>query len=139
MAITNQVNRRQQADALLQVSKALPAANNNNTTDLIPIPAAGPVRERLKLRVEIPSNTALVATKTLTLTLVDSADGSASAAVAGPGQSIVIAGIGGNGIAAQTRYFEIPNHAREYVGVLQAVEADGGNNTGTTIKYSLVS
>jgi hypothetical protein len=92
-------NRRNLKDAELIVSKALPAANANNNTDSIEIGGAGPHRERLKLRATIPTNAALVATKTLTLTLQDSADDSSFAAVS-PGQAAAVVGKGGNGIDA---------------------------------------
>jgi hypothetical protein len=65
-------NRRSLADALSTVSKALPAAAANNTSDPIYIGGNGPHREGMKLRVSWPANTVLVATKTLTLTLYSS-------------------------------------------------------------------
>jgi hypothetical protein len=132
------VNRRNLKDAELIVAKALPAAAANNSTDAIEIGGTGPHRERLKLRASIPTNTALVATKTLTLTLQDSADGTNFAPLV-PGQAAVIAGKGGNGIDARSIDFDIPQTARKYIRVNQAVEADGGNNTGTTVTYALVS
>lgn len=135
--MANEPNRRSLADALTTVTKALPAQNANNTTDGIYIGGQGPHRERLKLRVTIPANSVLVAAQTLTLALQDSADNSSFAAVAGPGQSHVITG--DTGFAADTIYFDIPAHARDYVAVNQAVSASGGNNTGTTFTYEIVS
>lgn len=135
--MANEPNRRSLADALSTVTKALPAAAAANTTDGIYIGGQGPHRERLKLRVTIPANAVLVATKSLTLALHDSADNSSFAAVAGPGQSYAI--VGDTGFAADTIYFDIPAHARDYVAVNQAVEAAGGDNTGTTITYEIVS
>lgn len=132
-----EVNRRHAEDALLSVSKALPAAAANNNTDSIDIGSAGPHRDKLKLRVDVPVNSVLVATKVLTLTFQDSADDSSFAAVDDPGQTITI--VGDTGFAADTLYFDVPQHARQYIRVNQAVETGGGDNTGTTLVYSLVS
>ena len=134
--MANEPNKRAGVDALSQVTKALPAAAANNTSDGIYIGATGPVREQMKLRVDLPLNSVLVSTKLLTLKLYDSADNSSFAEVTDPGQTIVIAG--DTGFAADTLYFDIPGHARDYVAVYQDVETGGGNNTGTTVTYSLV-
>ena len=135
--MANEFNRRSLVDSLLTVTKALPAASANNATDGISIGGEDPHRECLKLRADIPANSVLVATKTLSLVLQDSADNSSFADVADPGQSIAI--VGATGFAADTLYFDIPQHSPQYVRVYQAVEAAGGDNTGTTISYSLVS
>lgn len=132
-----QVNRRNAEDALLSVSKALPAADANNDTDSFNIGATGPHREGLKLRVDVPVNSVLVADKTVTLTLHDSADDSSFAAVADPGQTIEI--VGATGFAAATYFFDVPAHARDYIRVNQAVLVGGGDNTATSFTYSLVS
>lgn len=134
--MANEPNQRAGVDALSQTTKALPAAAADNTTSGIYIGDPGPARERMKLRVDIPANSVLVATKLLTLDLHDSADNSSFAAVAGPKQAHVITG--DTGFAADTVYFDIPNHARAYVAVKQTVETGGGSNIGTTFAYSLV-
>lgn len=130
------VNRRNLVDALAQVTRALPAAAANVTSSGIYLGGQGPHRERLKLRVNIPANTVLVATKTLTLSLQDSANNSSFAATS-PSQTITITGE--TGFAAQELFFDIPANARDYVGVNFAVETGGGDNTGTTATISLVS
>lgn len=132
-----EVNRRHAEDALLSVSKALPAAAASNNSDSIDIGGAGPHRESLKLRVDVPANSVLVATKTLTLTLQDSSDDSSFASVDDPSAAITI--VGDTGFSAATYYFDIRQNSNQYVRVLQAVETGGGDNTGTTITYSLVS
>ena len=129
-------NRRNLVDAQAQVTRALPAAAANVTSSGIYLGGQGPHRERLKLRVNIPANTVLVATKTLTLSLQDSANNSSFAATS-PSQAIAITG--DTGFAAQELYFDIPASARDYVGVNFAVETGGGDNTGTTATISLVS
>jgi hypothetical protein len=129
------VNRRNVKDAILQETKALPAAAASATTDLIYIGGEGPHREGMKVRVEIPENSVLVATKDLDIVLVDSADGSTSAAVS-PAQSVQV--VGDTGFDAQDFYFDIPQNARDYVGVKFTVETGGGDNTGTTATVSIV-
>jgi hypothetical protein len=129
------VNRRNVKDAALQETKALPAAAASATTDLIYIGGLGPHREGLKVKVEIPVNAVLVATKKLDVTLVDSADGSTSANT-NPVQTVQI--VGDTGFAAQSFYFDVPQNARGYLGVKFAVETGGGDNTGTTATVSVV-
>lgn len=134
MAVTN--NSRNLKDALASVTKALPAAAANHTSDGIYIGGDGPHKERLKVKVELPANTVLVATKTLTVSLYDSADNSSFAA-ASPAQSYTITG--DTGFPATDIYFDVNNSIRDYVGVNLAVESGGGANTGTTATISVVS
>jgi len=129
-------NERNLIDATAQVTRALPAAAANVTSSGIYLGGDGPHKERLKVKVELPANTVLVATKLLTITLQDSADNSSFAAAA-PAQSFVITG--DTGFPAQDIYFDINNSIRAYVAVNFAVETGGGNNTSTTATISLVS
>lgn len=130
------VNQRSLKDELAKVTKALPAAAASNTTDGIYIGEAGPHRDGLKVKVELPANAVLVATKLLTLALWDSADNSTFAATS-PAQSYVITG--DTGFAATEIFFEIPKTARAYVAVRQTVETGGGDNTGTSSTVYVVS
>lgn len=130
------VNERNLVDALAQVTRALPAADANVTSSGIYVGGDGPHKERLKVRVNIPENAVLVATKSLTVSLYDSADNSSFAA-ASPSQSKVITG--DTGFSAQEFYFDVDNALRDYVAVNFAVESGGGDNTGTTATISLVS
>jgi hypothetical protein len=129
------VNRRTVQDARLQVTKALPAAAASATTDLIYIGGQGPHREGLKVYVEIPANSVLVATKLLDVTLVDSADGSTSANT-DPVQTKQI--VGDTGFPVQRFYFDVPQSARAYLGVKFAVETGGGSNIATVATVSVV-
>lgn len=129
-------NERNLIDATAQVTRALPAAAANVTSTGIYLGGDGPHKERLKVKVELPANTVLVATKLLTITLQDSADNSSFAAAA-PAQSFVITG--DTGFPAQDIYFDINNSIRSYVAVNFACETGAGNNTGTTATISLVS
>jgi hypothetical protein len=133
--MSKQVNRRNSADALLSVTKALPAANANNDTDEIYIGAAGPHREGMKLRASWPANSVLVATKLLTLTLKSGATG-ALAAETDPGSTYVITG--NTGFAAGYVDFELGQNVGEYVAVNQAVETGGGSNIATSFTYTVV-
>lgn len=134
--MSKKVNRRNSADALAIVTKALPAAAANNDTDEIYIGPAGPHREGMKLRASWPANSVLVATKLLTLTLKSGATG-ALAAETDPTATYVITG--DTGFAAGYVDFELGQNVGEYVAVNQAVETGGGANTGTTFTYTLVS
>ena len=129
-------NERNLIDATAQVTRALPAAAANVTSTGIYLGGDGPHKERLKVKVEMPANTVLVATKLLTITLQDSADNSSFAA-ASPAQSFVITG--DTGFPAQDVYFDINNSIRSYVAVNFAVETGGGSNISTIATISVVS
>jgi len=130
------VNARNLKDALSATTQALPAAAANVTCSGIYIGGAGPHREGLKLKVELPENSVLVATKDLDMALYDSADNSSFAAVV-PAQTRQI--VGDTGFDATDFYFEIPQTARAYVAVNFAVETGGGSNIATTATVSVVS
>lgn len=130
------VNERSLKDAALKTTKALPAADANNDTDALYIGADGPHRERLKLRVSWPANNVLVADKTVTLTLKSGAASNSLAAETDPAQTYVITG--DTGFAAGSVDFDLAK-CGTYVAVNQAVLAAGGDNTGTTFTYEVVS
>ena len=134
--MSQKVNRRNSKDALLSVTKALPAAAANNDTDAIYIGPVGPHREKMKLRAEWPANTVLVADKTITLTLKSGAT-SSTTAEDDPAQTYVITGA--TGFAAGYVDFELGQNVLDYVAVNQAVLTAGGDNTGTEFTYSIVS
>ena len=133
MAVT--VNHRNLTDELLSTTLALPAAAANATTTALYIGGDGPHKERLKLKVSLPANSVLVATKLLTITLYDGTTSSLTAA--SPAQSFVITG--DTGFAAQDIYFQLSQTTDEYVGVNFAVETWGGSNIGTTATVTVVS
>jgi hypothetical protein len=122
-------------DALLQTTVALPAAAANVSTTAILIGGDGPHKNKMKLKVSLPANSVLVATKTLTITFYDSA--TTTLAAASPAQSFVITG--DTGFAAQDIFFEISQTTKDYVGVNFAVETGGGSNIGTTATVSVVT
>jgi hypothetical protein len=130
------VNHRNLKDAITATTQALPAAAAAVTSSGLYIGGTGPHREALKVKVELPLNSVLVATKTLTVALWDSADGVTFAAEV-PNQSQVITGT--TGFAATDIYFQVPQTAAAYVAVRFTVETGGGDNTGTTATISVVS
>jgi hypothetical protein len=134
--MSTKVNRRNLVDALVSTTKVLPAANANNDTDAINIGGLGPHRERLKLRASWPANTVLVAEKKITLTLKSGATSSTSTEL-DPAQSFVITGA--TGFAAGYVDFELGQGVLDFIVVNQAVENGGGDNTGTTFTYRVVS
>lgn len=125
-------------DAALVVTKALPAAAANNTTDAIDLQNAAPgiSLEKIDFVISVPATPALVDTKTHTLKVQDSADGSSFADV-----SLLATqtrtGAGGAGAAAATYRFKLPPSIRRYIRVYQAVETSGGNNTAVSITAGL--
>jgi hypothetical protein len=133
MAVT--VNSRNLTDALASTTVALPAAAANVSTTAILIGGDGPHKERLKVKVSLPANSVLVATKLLTITLYDGA--TTTLAAASPAQSFVITG--DTGFPAQDIYFELSQTTKDYVGVNFAVETGGGSNIATTATVSVVS
>lgn len=133
MAVT--VNHRNLTDALLSTTVALPAAAANVSTTALFIGGDGPHKERLKVKVSLPANSVLVATKLLTITFYDSA--TTTLAAASPAQSFVITG--DTGFPAQDIYFEISQTTKDYVGVNFAVENGGGSNIATTATVTVVS
>ncbi len=129
------VNSRNLTDELLTTTVALPAAAANVSTTALLIGGDGPHKERLKVKVSLPENSVLVATKLLTITLYDSA--TTTLAAASPAQSFVITG--DTGFPAQDIYFELSQTTKDYVGVNFAVETGGGSNIATTATVSVVS
>ena len=133
--MTYKKNLRNIQDALLSVTKALPAANAANYTKSLDLGQVnGGEIENINLVVEVEATTTLVATKTITLTLKDSDDDSTFAAVAG-GTLTITAAAAGNGSAAFEQRLRLPPDAKRYIRLDAAVEASGGDNTGKN--YSL--
>lgn len=133
--MTNKKNLRNIQDALLSVTKALPAANASNYTDSLDLGQVnGGEIENINLVVEVEATTTLVATKTITLTLKDSDDDSTFAAVAGVA-ALTVTGKEDNGSAAFELRLRLPPDTKRYIRLDAAVAASGGDNTGKN--YSL--
>lgn len=125
-------------DANLTVSKALPAANANNTSDSIDLGAAAPgvTLENVDLVIEVPATPSLADTKSHTVKVQDSADNASFADVAELA-TLTRTGAGGAGAAASARRLKLPPGIRRYIRFYQAVEATGGDNTAVSAKMSL--
>lgn len=133
--MTYKKNLRNIQDALLFVTKALPAANAANYTNSLDLGQVnGGEIENINLVVEVEATTTLVATKTITLTLKDSADNETFAAVAG-GTLTITADAAKNGSAAFEQRLRLPPDAKRYIRLDAAVADGGGDNTGKN--YSL--
>jgi len=124
-------------DAELNVSKALPAADANNTTDSIDLGAATPwpTTETIGVDLSVPATPDLVEAKTITFTLEESADNSSFAAIAELATLVVTGAALAAGGPAATRTIYLPPSVKRYVRAKAAVLADGGDNTG--VSYSL--
>lgn len=120
---------RNRRDALLEVTKAFPAAAANNTTDAIDLEqVAGGELENAVVELDIPALTALVAAKTATFTFQHGAAAN-SLADADPAITHVVTGAEGNGHAAETVRFRLPPDCKRFIAVKCAVLTGGGDNT----------
>lgn len=134
-----QPSTRRLVDADLEVSLTLPAANANANSDSIDIEAVGPAAlESVELEISVPELTALVEDKTLTVTVQDSADDTTFASIAALG-TLVVTGGSGDGADATSRKVRLPSTTRRYIRINAAVEADGGDNTGSAVTYRLLN
>lgn len=124
-------------DATFVKAKALPAAAAANNTATFDLGAGGFVPEEIEVQIEIPALANLVDNKTLTIKVQDSANDSSYADV-DPLIRTVITGDGGDGSSATTLRFRLPANIRRYVQFNQAVESGGGNNTASSVTYSLL-
>jgi hypothetical protein len=127
-------------DAILITTKALPAAAATNSHDGIDIGARsgtfGIVPDGVELEISWPALPALVEAKTVTFTVNDSADNSSFASL---GLTKVLTGGAGNGHAAGSVKFKLPDSTRRYVNVSQAVLTAGGDNTGVSTTVSIIA
>lgn len=148
--MANEVNLRNQRDALLTITKALPAADAANATDSFDL-GEGPHNEGRTIEVTIPTLPALVDDKTVTLELEHSDDDSSftdvgdyvfdnddSTTFAGS-YSFVVTGTETPGTPGPVTFrVPIPPFTKRYVRFSQAVLAAGGDNTGVSITYTLL-
>jgi hypothetical protein len=129
---------RSLTDASLKVTKAIPAANANNTTDAIDLAATSPghTLETVDFVINVPATPALADTKSHTLKIQDSANGTDFTDVAALATR-TRTGAGGAGAAAVEYRVKLPPSIRRYVRVYQAVESAGGDSTGVSITVAL--
>ena len=126
-------------DALLSVTKALPAAGANNDSGSIDLGSPTPivVGDSIEVEVALPALANLVKDKTVTCTLHDSADNTTFAAITGLSTLVVTGGDSG-GAAAASRVVRLPSSVKRYIRVNTAVLTDGGDNTASSVKLSVL-
>jgi len=132
--------QRNLRDANFIKTKALPAANATNLTDVIDLQAVlgNPDPEAFLIEVAVPALPANSdATKTILITLQDSEDDSSYADVE-PLIQCKIPGVATTGSAAKTFTFRTPPGLRRYVKFLQTVPTGAGDNTAKSVTYSLL-
>lgn len=124
------MSTRNRIDALLEVSKAFPAAAANNTTDAIDLRQvpAGEL-ENIVVELDIPATTTLVADKTATFTFQHKAAATDSFADTDPVISKIVTGKSGNGSDAAKVQFRLPPGCKRYIAMKCAVLTGGGDNT----------
>lgn len=127
-------------DALLVVTRALPAANANVDSTSIDLGDVSPVLhgQNHELSLEMPALPNLANSISATVTVQDSADNSSFAAVPGVA-TLVRTGAGGTGSAALTRVIRLPSTVRRYLNVNIAVANTGGDNTASTFTFRILS
>jgi hypothetical protein len=130
-------SRRLVRDSALSVTKALPAANANSNSGTLDL-GAGPFHtEELDVEISIPALANLVDAHAVTIKLQDSADDAAYADV-DPLIQTTVTGAGGVGCAAKVVTFRLPPGVRRYIQFNAAVANGGGDNTASSITYSLL-
>jgi hypothetical protein len=126
-------------DALLTVSKVMPADDANHNSPTIDFGAIGPAAlESIEIEVSVPAMAAYVSTAhSVTITFQDSADDSSYAANTLMG-SLVIPGVATSGTAAVVRRFKVPSNARRYLQANIAAADGGANITATAVTFSVL-
>ena len=127
-------------DALLVVTRTLPAANDNNNSASIDLgdPTPSLHGENHELSLEMPALPNLATATTATVTVQDSANDTDFAAIPGLA-TLVLTGAGGVGSAAVTRPVRLPSTVRRYIRVNVAVANSGGDNTASTFTFRVLS
>ena len=127
-------------DALLVVTRVLPAANANNNSSSIDLGDVTPVLhgQNHEFQIDVPALPALVEDKTLTNKIEDSANNSSFDPVEELATFVITGGVG-NGADAATRTYRLPSSVRRYVRINCAVLAAGGDNTGVTVTARILS
>lgn len=133
-------NSRKIKDFNLTVSTALPAAAADVDSASIDFASAGSAAlETVELEISIPATPDLTEDDTITLNIQDSADDSSFAAVEEL-EPIVVTGAGSAaGGPATTRKYRLPSSAKRYINVNAAVLTGGGDNTGVSFTWRILT
>ena len=130
-------NRRLLRDNALTVTKALPAANANSNSGTLDL-GVGPFRpEELDLEIAIPALANLVDAHAVTIKLQESADDITYTDV-DPLVETTVTGAGGVGCAAKTVTLRLPPGVLRYIQFNAAVANGGGDNTVSSVVYSVL-
>jgi len=131
-------NRR---DSSLKVTKALPAAAANNTSDAIDLSAVSPgaAADVIEVEISVPALANLVEAKTVTCTLQHSDSASSGFAAISELATLVVTGGTGNGAAAASRTVRLPSSVKRYIAVNSAVLTAGGDNTASSVTLSVLA
>jgi hypothetical protein len=137
-------------DAVLSISKALPAAAANNTTDGLDLSAVGGYSDMWRLGYILVSVPALAnhtdSTKTITLDMYVAPPGvtgvwppiPGSYAVTSPLIEVQVPGVASTGSLATTVKVPIPPGTVGFIRFLQTVPSGDGNNTASSVTYTWV-
>jgi len=125
-------------DLLLDVSRALPAQNNNGNSTAIDLKQVLPdsLPEHFEFQISVPATTTATG-QTITITIQDSADNSTFATVEQL-EPLLLTGAS-NVTALTTRNFRLPSDVKRYVRVNIAMSATTGDQTAITAGIRLVS
>lgn len=128
---------RRSQDALLTISRALPAQNTNANTSVIDLGVAVPdtALESAELVISVPATTCATG-QTITFTVQDSADNSSFAAVARLG-TLVLTGASNATAATGELRWRLPSNTRRYLRVNIAMSATTGDLTAITAAIRL--
>ena len=123
-------------DALLSITRSLPAQNTNNNSSAIDLLTASPewASRHTNLLFNIPATTTATG-QTITVTFQDSADNSSFAAITGL-STIVLTGAS-NATAALERVVVLPTYVRRYVRINIAMSATTGDQTALSATIKL--
>jgi len=124
-------------DLLLDVSRALPAQNNNGNSTAIDLKQVLPdsLPEHFEFQISVPATTTATG-QTITITIQDSADNSTFATVEQL-EPLLLTGAS-NATAPTTRNFRLPSDVNRYVRVNIAMSATTGDQTAITAGIRLV-
>ena len=126
---------RNQRDALLTLTKALPAATATNLTDAIDLEqVGGPKPENVEIEVSVPAMPLHTTANNTTLTLHDSADNSTYAEVV-PLHQVKVLGVVSTGSVAILTRFRLPPNVRRYIKISQTAGATD-DLTSYTMTYT---
>jgi hypothetical protein len=130
---------RKRKDASFLTSLPLPAAGAAADSGSIDLEATAPgvTAESIEVEIAHPALASLADDKDLTIHLEDSADDSSFADISEL-SSIVSTGAGGGGAAAKTVTLKLPSDVKRYIRINAAVEAAGGDNTGSAATLNLL-